>query len=294
MAERCELSGIMALFTCGIVTRHYTYHSLSPNAQAGATSLFQCLAALSESALTTLLGVAFVDYVAGRRGECDVALTLLTLPVLLCCRALNVFPLSLVANQCRPPRQRVTCSMQTVMWFAGLRGPLSFALAVTLDDQRLPLPLDAGLVHRVMWATLVTIAASTWLMAPATAPLIGSLPSLAPASRSANGLQDALLPQPSPPSLLVEPDDAPPFRSPQRPLKSTFGETSLEAGSGGATASRIAVGASAEPYDDAPRPHSPARYNEALEPPVLLHRLFRRLDAAFLKPIFGGNGSTPP
>eukprot|EP00966_Prymnesium_polylepis_P030306 704640-Prymnesium_polylepis.2 len=183
---------------------------------------------------------------------------------------------------------------RTSVCVAAHTGPLSFALAVTLDDQRLPLPLDAGLVHRVMWATLVTIAASTWLMAPATAPLIGSLPSLAPASRSANGLQDALLPQPSPPSLLVEPDDAPPFRSPQRPLKSTFGETSLEAGSGGATASRIAVGASAEPYDDAPRPHSPARYNEALEPPVLLHRLFRRLDAAFLKPIFGGNGSTPP
>ena len=40
--------------------------------------------------------------------------------------------------------------------------------------------------------------------------------------------------------------------------------------------------------------NSPERYNEALEPPLLAHRLFRRLDTGYLKPIFGGNGSCLP
>ena len=52
----------MALFVCGAVTRHYTYHNLSLDAQAASTTLFLTLAALAETSLATLLGVALFDY----------------------------------------------------------------------------------------------------------------------------------------------------------------------------------------------------------------------------------------
>ena len=149
-------------------------------------------------------------------------------------------------------------------------GPLSFALAVTLDDDRLPWPLDPTTVHRLMWPTLVTIAASSWCMAPATAPLIRCMPSLATASRSASGLSAALLPQPSPPVRSHVSHKPPPLQaSGQSPHRAP----------------------SPEPRASG---NSPERYNEALDPPVLVHRLFRRLDTGYLKPIFGGNGSCLP
>ena len=36
----------------------------------------------------------------------------------------------------RKKESRISCRMQTVMWFSGLRGAVSFALAMTLDDTR--------------------------------------------------------------------------------------------------------------------------------------------------------------
>eukprot|EP00540_Astrosyne_radiata_P011402 CAMPEP_0116867666 /NCGR_PEP_ID=MMETSP0418-20121206/26748_1 /TAXON_ID=1158023 /ORGANISM="Astrosyne radiata, Strain 13vi08-1A" /LENGTH=212 /DNA_ID=CAMNT_0004503511 /DNA_START=222 /DNA_END=860 /DNA_ORIENTATION=+ len=46
-------------------------------------------------------------------------------------RLLNIFPLSCLANQCRRKGRgnRITCKMQWVLWFAGLRGAIAFALS---------------------------------------------------------------------------------------------------------------------------------------------------------------------
>jgi sodium/hydrogen exchanger 8 len=43
-------------------------------------------------------------------------------------RALNIFPLSLIANLCRT-RNRISGKMQGVLWFVGLRGAIAFALS---------------------------------------------------------------------------------------------------------------------------------------------------------------------
>merc|ERR1712008_587547 len=45
-------------------------------------------------------------------------------------RALNIFPLSFLANCCRKRgRNHISFKMQGVLWFAGLRGAIAFALA---------------------------------------------------------------------------------------------------------------------------------------------------------------------
>ena len=51
----------------------------------------------------------------------------LGLPVLLLSRALNVFPLSALANCWRKPEDRISLRMQCVLWFSGMRGAVSFA-----------------------------------------------------------------------------------------------------------------------------------------------------------------------
>ena len=222
-AERLRLSGIMALFTCGAATRHYTYHNLSREAQDSSMSLFMTAASLAETALSTLLGVALFDYLLWSLGALawdgppfDVTFAVTTLPILLLTRALNIFPLSALSNWCRPSEKRISLPMQSVMWFSCMRGALSFALvlaltfhhlsspattfqhllpgalsfalAVTLNDPRAP--VSRNIFHQVVAATLLTIAVTTLLMAPATSPLIRSLQlgSVGPAA-----LADALL-----------------------------------------------------------------------------------------------------
>ena len=45
-------------------------------------------------------------------------------------RAVNIFPLSLIANLCRRRRHnRIPLKMQFVLWFTGLRGAIAFALS---------------------------------------------------------------------------------------------------------------------------------------------------------------------
>ena len=115
-AERLDCSGIMALFVCGVATRHYTYHNLSHEAQESTSSFFLTLASLAETSLATLLGVAAFDYLSlacrERNVTIDATLALATLPVLMLTRALNIFPLSLLANGCRPAKKRIDVPMQ--------------------------------------------------------------------------------------------------------------------------------------------------------------------------------------
>lgn len=50
-------------------------------------------------------------------------------------RIMNIFPLSFIANMCRSkrnPSNRITWKMQFVLWFAGLRGAIAFALALNM------------------------------------------------------------------------------------------------------------------------------------------------------------------
>ena len=48
-------------------------------------------------------------------------------------RALNIFPLSLIANCCRRKGEnRISLKAQCVLWFAGLRGAIAFALSMNM------------------------------------------------------------------------------------------------------------------------------------------------------------------
>jgi sodium/hydrogen exchanger 8 len=65
----------------------------------------------------------------GRFQNWDIKFSLLALTFCFIGRFLNIFPLSWLANQCRRGNQKIPGKMQVVLWFAGLRGAIAFALA---------------------------------------------------------------------------------------------------------------------------------------------------------------------
>jgi sodium/hydrogen exchanger 8 len=211
-AEGLGLSGIASLFFCGILTRHYTFHSarserdslardlkelqstcvacrlsavtrtvqcvadLCAESQRAATTLFATLAMLGENALATMLGVAAFEVgVQLWLDTSNLPLALVSVPILFVARALNVFPLSAVANclRRRSAKQRISWRMQVVMWFSAMRGALSFALVITLQDaEGSAQPVPPKVLHTLVTATLFIIVFTTLFMAPATRPLI--------------------------------------------------------------------------------------------------------------------------
>ena len=53
-----EMSGIIAIITCGIVSAHYTYYNLSFNAKKGTTFAFSLVGEASEAAIYAYVGLA--------------------------------------------------------------------------------------------------------------------------------------------------------------------------------------------------------------------------------------------
>lgn len=126
-AESIELSGIMSLFFCGIVLSHYNRYNLSPTSQITAHNIFKSMAVLSEYFVFLYIGMGLFT---GRYTQINFLFFFLCTIFCLVARLFNIFPLSYIANWGR--KETIPLKMQVVMWFAGLRGAIAFALVTTL------------------------------------------------------------------------------------------------------------------------------------------------------------------
>ncbi len=122
-SEAMQLSGIMSLFFCGVVLAHYNSHNLSPTSQVTAHNIFKSLAVLSEYFVFLYIGMGLFT---GRFQQFNFAFFLLCTIFCLAARLFNIFPLSCLANLGR--QKPIPVKMQGVIWFAGLRGAISFVL----------------------------------------------------------------------------------------------------------------------------------------------------------------------
>lgn len=127
--EAMGLSGIMALFFQGIVLSHYNSYNLSPTAHVASEELFATLATVAETAVFLYMGMGVFT---GRFENYDILFSILALSFCLLGRLLNIFPLSWLANKCRTGTRKIPVEMQCVLWFAGLRGAIAFALAMNM------------------------------------------------------------------------------------------------------------------------------------------------------------------
>jgi sodium/hydrogen exchanger 8 len=129
-AEAVQLSGIMALFFNGIVLSHYNSYNLSNTAQVSTEQFFATLASITETIVFLYMGM---EVFTRSFKNWDVAFAILGLLFCLIARALNIFPISFIANCCRRKGvNKIPLKMQCVLWFAGLRGAIAFALSMNL------------------------------------------------------------------------------------------------------------------------------------------------------------------
>ncbi|EQC27202.1 sodium/hydrogen exchanger 3 [Saprolegnia diclina VS20] len=124
LAEVMKLSGIMSLFFCGITMAHYNTYNLSPSSQVTAESIFQSFALAAEFFVFLYMGMGIC---VGQFGRWDITFMVLAILFCLIARLFNIFPFSWLANLGRS--QKIPFQMQVVLWFAGLRGAIAFALS---------------------------------------------------------------------------------------------------------------------------------------------------------------------
>lgn len=149
-SEAMSLSGIMSLFFCGMFLSHYNSYNLSPTSQITAHNIFKSLAVLSEYFVFLYIGMGLFTGTLIRQ----VNYTFFFLCTLFClfARIVNIFPLSFMANCFR--RQRIPIKMQVVMWFAGLRGAIAFALSQNMPKEHRSVYVSTTLMI-VIFTTLI-------------------------------------------------------------------------------------------------------------------------------------------
>jgi solute carrier family 9 (sodium/hydrogen exchanger), member 8 len=125
-SEALQLSGIMSLFFCGLVMSHYNSYNLSATSQVTTHYIFKSLAVLSEFFVFLYIGMGIFT---GKFKHFNLLFFILCIIFCLIGRSFNTFPLSAFANIGR--NRVISRKMQCVIWFAGLRGAISFALVRT-------------------------------------------------------------------------------------------------------------------------------------------------------------------
>ncbi|XP_058448094.1 sodium/hydrogen exchanger 6 isoform X5 [Malaya genurostris] len=133
IAEAAELTGVVAVLFCGICQAHYTYNNLSDDSRTRTKQIFELLNFLAENFIFSYIGVSMFTF---PKHHFD---PLFIFTGFICAaigRAVNIYPLSALLNIARKPK--ISWNFQHMLFFAGLRGAMSFALAIrnTVSDAR--------------------------------------------------------------------------------------------------------------------------------------------------------------
>ena len=169
-AELADLSGITALFFAGIFHSHYAHANVS---RLTRESMHVALGTASHIAETFVFAYLGLQIATWKHSDVDLGLLLAALPLCMLARALNIYPLSALVNSRRHAPKRLTGNMQHMLWLAGLRGAVAYALSVKFPA------LSAAYVSEetpgnpyVESTTLFLIVTTTLIFGGSTAPML--------------------------------------------------------------------------------------------------------------------------
>ncbi len=133
LAESLSLSGIMSLFFNGVVLSHYNSYNLSEGSRHATEQIFSTLATISETIVFLYMGMGVFT---GRFKDWNISFSLYAMFFCVIGRFCNIFPLSMISNLRRTKKSsQISCNMQFVLWFAGLRGAIAYALAENMPGE---------------------------------------------------------------------------------------------------------------------------------------------------------------
>lgn len=144
VSDACGFSGLMTIFFCGVMMSHYAKYNISEEGRDTTANVTRVLAYISETFVFIYFGFIILPTLAASCDRVDsyvIDWAFVTWTALLCIisRAANIVPLTLLLNAFkRSPeakKTRISMSSMLVIWFAGLRGAIAFALSLTFDGE---------------------------------------------------------------------------------------------------------------------------------------------------------------
>ncbi|KAF2076463.1 hypothetical protein CYY_002204 [Polysphondylium violaceum] len=133
ISDSIGLSGIVAAFFSGMTMSHYGYRGLSEETKHTISQLYRTGAFIGETIAFIYIGISLPIH----EFHVNVPMIAWTLFFFLFSRAFSIFPIFFILNNLKLKKQPyVSLAIQTVIWFSGLRGAISFSLSLSpaLDD----------------------------------------------------------------------------------------------------------------------------------------------------------------
>uniref|UniRef100_A0A3Q2TH92 Sodium/hydrogen exchanger n=1 Tax=Fundulus heteroclitus TaxID=8078 RepID=A0A3Q2TH92_FUNHE len=161
-AEACGLSGIVAVLFCGLSQAKYTTLNLSHEGKTRTKQLFEVLKFLGEIFIFGYMGYIWFTF---RHHDFRALFIFGAFLSIFISRACNVYPLSFLLNLGRT--SKISHSSQHFMLFAGLRGAISFSLAVR--------DTSTEAKRTILTTCLLLIGFTVWVLGAAAGPLLGCL-----------------------------------------------------------------------------------------------------------------------
>ncbi|XP_065056050.1 sodium/hydrogen exchanger 9-like [Rhopilema esculentum] len=150
LAEIAQLTGIVAVLFCGIAQAQYTYPNLSDDSKAATKQMFGLLNFLSENFIFLYMGLTVFTF--PQHQWQDVGFMAWSFLAMAISRLFNIYPLSFILNLQR--KKKIPWNFQHMLFFAGLRGAVAFALAIR-NTSSIPRQLMLTTVLVIVLATVI-------------------------------------------------------------------------------------------------------------------------------------------
>ena len=155
IAEGLELSGIVAIMVNGIVLSYYAQPNVSEASRRVLKTSYETVAHSAETLVFIFLGLGLTafNHPYQQMGWAMIPLTIINLSI---ARALNIGIVTYLVNRSRN-HKKVTPKFQFVMWIAGLRGAMAYALALKsfFDFEMGPIMLIVTLIYSFISILLI-------------------------------------------------------------------------------------------------------------------------------------------
>lgn len=159
-----QMSGIVSLLFCSIILKHYAFTNLSRESQRTTQSMFRILAQLSENFCFIYLGITLFT---GQKEDYNPLMIVSSLVIVCIGRYCSTIPIANLINAIirrfyGVEGDAINQNYQLMLFWAGLRGAVAFALAMEIESP------NASVIR----STILIVVVATVLVFGGTTPLV--------------------------------------------------------------------------------------------------------------------------